>query len=150
MSSSERQRCETLTVSLNAPLSDKWRSAYDNDSFHYVTKGAESEQPVGALCYQWVGCRDHAGLVCLFSSFRELAGSGSTSLCWEQRKRVFYDMGPLILIEVILNLCNLWSQQFCHLVPIRTQRWWNSADDILSGITFEIARIFSNQEMFIE
>ena len=33
-------------------------------SFRYITKGAESEQPVGAPFYQWVGCRDDAGLVC--------------------------------------------------------------------------------------
>ena len=33
-------------------------------SFHYVTTGAESEQPVGAPCYQWMGCRDQAGIVC--------------------------------------------------------------------------------------
>ena len=33
-------------------------------SFRNVVKGAESEQPVGALCYQWVGCRDHAGIAC--------------------------------------------------------------------------------------
>ena len=33
-------------------------------SFCYVTKGAESEQPLGAPFYQWVSCRDDAGLVC--------------------------------------------------------------------------------------
>ena len=33
-------------------------------SFGDITKGAESEQPVGAPFYQWVGCRDDAGLVC--------------------------------------------------------------------------------------
>ena len=27
-------------------------------------EGAESEQPVGAPFYQWMGCRDHAGIVC--------------------------------------------------------------------------------------
>ena len=76
MSSSERQRCETLLslcwthtspqgrtpISLISPITAQRRSAYDNDSFHYVTKGAESKQPVGAAFYQWVGCRDHAGL----------------------------------------------------------------------------------------
>ena len=33
-------------------------------AFPYVTEGVESEQPVGGPFYQWVGCRDHAGLAC--------------------------------------------------------------------------------------
>ena len=57
-------------MSSSGPLSDispiiAWRRpAYENLSFHYVTTGAESEQPVGAPFYQGVGCRDDAGLVC--------------------------------------------------------------------------------------
>ena len=30
----------------------------------HVMTGAESDQPVGAPFYQWVGCRDIAGLRC--------------------------------------------------------------------------------------
>ena len=44
------------------------RSRHVVVSFHYVTKGAESEQPVGAPFYQWVGCRDHAGITCFAHS----------------------------------------------------------------------------------
>ena len=40
------------------------RLAFESRSFCYVTTGAESEQPVGAPFYQWVGCRDDAGLIC--------------------------------------------------------------------------------------
>ena len=69
-----------MPPSLISPITVQWRPAYDNDSFRYVTKGAESEQPVGAPCYQWVSCRDHAGI------------------SRDQRKCVFYDMGPLIVV----------------------------------------------------
>ena len=39
------------------------RSAYEHLSLCYVMTGAESEQPLGVPFYQWLGCRDHAGLV---------------------------------------------------------------------------------------
>ena len=77
-------------------ITAQWRSAYDNDSFHYVSKGAESEQPVGAPCYQWVDCRDHAGINCFPHSGSWQAQGGPAYICREQRKCVFYDMGPLI------------------------------------------------------
>ena len=35
-----------FTSRMNSPLLD---ISYENDSFHYVTTGAESEQPVGVL-----------------------------------------------------------------------------------------------------
>ena len=38
-----------------SPVTEQTRPAYDNLSFRYVTIGAESEQPVGAPFYQWVG-----------------------------------------------------------------------------------------------
>ena len=52
-------------------------------------KGAESEQPVGALCYQWVGCRDHAGITCFPHSGSWQAQRGAAKMSF------FYDMGPL-------------------------------------------------------
>ena len=58
-------------------------------------KGAESEQPVGAPCYQGVGCRDHAGITGFPHSGSWQAQRGPAYICREQRKRVFYDMGPL-------------------------------------------------------
>ena len=58
-------------------------------------KGAESEQPVGAPCYQGVGCRDHAGITGFPHSGSWQAQGGPAHICREQRKRVFYDMGPL-------------------------------------------------------
>ena len=58
-------------------------------------KGAESEQPVGALCYQWVGCRDHAGLTCFPHSGSCQAQGGPVYICRHQRKCVFCYMGPL-------------------------------------------------------
>ena len=72
------------------------RPAYDNDSFRYVMKGAESEQPVGAPCYQWVGCRDHAGIACFPHSGSWQAQGGLAYICRDQGKFVFfYNMGPL-------------------------------------------------------
>ena len=60
-----------------------------------IMDGAESEQPVGAPCYQWVGCRDHAGLACFPLSGSWQAQGGPAYICRDQRKCVFYDMGPL-------------------------------------------------------
>ena len=73
----------------------QWRPAYENVSFHYVMTGAESEQPVGAPFYQWVGCRDHAGLVCFCHSGSWQAQGGPVYLCRDQIKCVFHNMGPL-------------------------------------------------------
>ena len=56
-------------------------------SCRYVMTGAESGQPVGAPFYQWVGCRDHAGLILGVSRLMEDELRG-------QRKRVFYNMRP--------------------------------------------------------
>ena len=85
---------------MNAPLSDisyhpGRRPAYENLSFHYVRTGAESEQPVGALFYQWVGCRDHAGITCFSHSGSWQAQRGPAYICRDQSKRVFHNMGPL-------------------------------------------------------
>ena len=67
MSNSEWRHCETLLSyywthwtsprgwmppSWISPITAQRRSAYVNDSFHYVTKGAESEQLVRVLFYQ--------------------------------------------------------------------------------------------------
>ena len=69
--------------------------AYDNNSFCYVTTGAESEQPVGALFYQWVGCRDHAGIACFPHSGSWQAQGGPVYIWRDQRKHVFRNMEPL-------------------------------------------------------
>ena len=60
----------------------------------FVMTGAESEQPVGAPCYQWVGCRDHAGITC----FPHSRGRRDEKvyICRDQRKHVFQNMGPLM------------------------------------------------------
>ena len=89
-----------MPPSLITPITAQWRPAYDNDSFRCVTKGAESEQPVGAPCYQWVGCRDHAGLACFPHSGSWQAQGGPVYICRDQRKCVFYDMGPLMCVRV--------------------------------------------------
>ena len=71
---------------MDAPLSDistaQMRSAYENDSFRYVTEGAEFEQPVGAPFYQWVGCRDHAGITCFPHSRSWQAQGGPEKTCF--------------------------------------------------------------------
>ena len=54
-------------------------------------------KPVGALCYQWVGCRDHAGIACFPHSGSWQTQGGPAYICRDQIKRVFCDMGPLIL-----------------------------------------------------
>ena len=65
MSSSERRHCETLLAyHWTRGTSPRGRILLDICYFRYVTTGADSEQPVGALFYQWVGCRDHAGITC--------------------------------------------------------------------------------------
>ena len=57
------------------------RLAYENLSCRYVTMG--TEQPVEALFYQWVGCRDDAGLILEVGRFRE-----DQSICVETRENV--------------------------------------------------------------
>ena len=77
-----------------SPIIAQRRLAYDNDSFRYIT-GAESEQPVGVPFYQWVGCRDHAGITC-FPNSRSWQAQGRPAYIFkDQRKRVFHNMGPL-------------------------------------------------------
>ena len=76
VSNSEWQHCETL-------LSYRW-------THHYITKGAESEQPEGVQFYQWVGCRDHAGIACFLQAQR-----GPVYIRIDQRKLVFHNMRPL-------------------------------------------------------
>ena len=56
-------------------------------------KGAESEQPVGAPFYHWVGCRDHA-IACLPHSGSGQAQGGPAYIERDQRKCVFHNMGP--------------------------------------------------------
>ena len=104
VSSFERRHCETLLShcwthrtsprgwtppSQISPITAQRRSACDNDSFRYITKGADSEQPVGAPCYQWVGCRDHAGIACFPHSGSWQAQGGPAFICRDQRKHVF-------------------------------------------------------------
>ena len=87
VSSSERRHCKTLLslrwthrtsprrwtpLSRISPIITQRRPAYKNDSFPFVTKGAEIEQPVGAPFYQWVGCRDHAGITCFPHSYYQI------------------------------------------------------------------------------
>ena len=86
-----------MTPSLISPITMRRGSAYDNDSFRYIMKGAESEQPVGALFYQWTGCRDHVGIACFPHSGRWQAQGGPAFICRDQRKLVFANMGPLTL-----------------------------------------------------
>ena len=83
---------------MDAPLchiTAQRRLAYEKDSFNYVKEGAESEQPVGGPFYQWVGCRDHAGLVCVPHSGSWQAQGGPAYICRDQRKHVFHNMGHL-------------------------------------------------------
>ena len=116
VSSFERRHCETLLShcwthrtspqgwtppSRISPITVQRRPAHDNDSFRYITKGAESEQPVGAPCYQWVGCRDHAAITCFPHSGSWQAQGGPAYICRDQRKHVFYDMGPLKIQFVV-------------------------------------------------
>ena len=75
-----------------APITAQRRPAYENDSFRYVTKGAESEQPVGAPLYQWVGFQDHAGLICFPHSGSCQAQGGPVYIRRDQN--VFHNMGP--------------------------------------------------------
>ena len=78
-----------------SPIIAQRRPTNENLSFCYVTTGAESDQPVGAPFYQWVGCRDHAGLVCFPYSGSWHAQGEPVYICRDQRKRVFHNMGPL-------------------------------------------------------
>ena len=77
----------------------------------------ESEQPVGAPCYQWVDCRDHAGITCFPHSGSWQAQGGPAYICRDQRKCVYNNMGPLREKDVcfgcwcighISNDCRKW------------------------------------------
>ena len=67
-------------------------------------KGAESEQPVGALWYQWVGCRDHAGIAYFPHFGCWEAQGGPVYICRDQRKYVFCNMGPLTHAECTVTI----------------------------------------------
>ena len=89
--------------------SERWHC----ETFHYVTKGAESEQPVGAPFYQRVGCRDNAGIPCFPHSGSWQAQGGPAYICRDQRKHVFYNMGPLNngkLIHFIFSRLCKWKK----------------------------------------
>ena len=61
-------------------------------------KGADSEQPVGVLCYQWVGCRDQDSLVFLIlgvGRFREDQPTRGPYV--EARENVFFIIRDLKL-----------------------------------------------------
>ena len=75
-------------------LSDDAEEAYVNDSFHYVTTGAESEQPVGVPFYQWVGCRDHAGIA-YFHHSGKWQTQGGPAYILETRENVFFNIWDL-------------------------------------------------------
>ena len=121
VSSFERQHCEKLShcwthqtshwwrtrPSRISPITVQRRQAYDNDFFPYVTKEADSEQPVGAPFYQWVGYRDHAGIICFPHSGSWQAQGGPAYICRDQRKHVFYDMAPLKYTQISVYLVHL-------------------------------------------
>ena len=94
---------------LICPITAQRKLAYENLPFRYLTKGAESEQPVGELFYQWVGCRDHAGLVCFPHSGSWQAQGGPVYKCSHQRKHVFQNRGPLYTILITVPGENPWS-----------------------------------------
>ena len=94
-----------------SPVTAQRRSAYDNDSFSYVTTGADSDQPVGAPCYQWLGCRD-AGITCFPDSGSWQAQGGPAYICRDQRKCVFHDMGPLRWRRVSLKMFWMFHTTF--------------------------------------
>ena len=124
VSNSEWQHCETLLSyswthqisppgwtppSWISPITAQRRPAYENDSFHYVTKGAESEQPVGVPFYQWVGCRDHARIARFPHFGIWQAQWGPVCICRDQRKCVFHNMGPFFdgIIGRVLDSKNI-------------------------------------------
>ena len=127
LSSSEQQQCKTLLAhrwthrtsprgwkppSQISPITAQRRPVYDNDSFHYVTKGVESEQPVGAPCYQWVGCRDHAGIACFPHSGSWQVQRGPVYICRDQRKHVFSQHGTFKIYIFIYILIIVFPYYF--------------------------------------
>ena len=139
VSSSERQYCETLLSyrwthrtsprgwtppSQISPITVQRRSDYENNSFHFVTKGADSEQPVGAPYYQRVGCRDHAGMACFPHSGSWKTQGGPAYICRDQRKHISYNMGPLKkkgsfdIVMIIIFLQRFLPKLACQLL------WW--------------------------
>ena len=102
-----------------SPITAQRRPAYDNDSFRYVMTGADSEQPVGVPCYQWVGCRDYAGITSFPHSGSWQAQGGPAYICRGQRKRVFHNMGPLSLYFSIHAKCIFFfhSYELSSLLP---------------------------------
>ena len=135
----ERRHCETLLShcwthrtsprgwtppSQISPITVQRRSVYDNDSFRYITTGADSEQPVGALCYQWAGCRDHAGIACFPHSGSCQAQGGPAYICRDQRKMCFSWYGTfkyccqqsLTVMFDTFEILNLHSQSVIYQV----------------------------------
>ena len=123
VSRSERQHCKTLLAycwihqtspwgwtppSQISPIIGQRRLAYEHLSFRYIMTGAESEQPVGAPFYQWVGCRDHSELVCFPHSGGWLAQGGKVYV--DIRENVFsrYGLGlktsRWCTLKMIINL----------------------------------------------
>ena len=79
--------CGWTPPSQISPITTQKRLVYVNYPFRYITKGVESEQPVGAPFYQWVGCRDHAGHACFPHSGRWQAQGGPVYMYRDERKR---------------------------------------------------------------
>ena len=148
MSSSERRHCKTLLsyrwthqTSLQwwtppswiSPITAQRRPAYEHPYFCYVTSGAESEQPVCVPCYQWVGCRDHAGLACFPHSESWQTQGGPVYICRNQRTHVFHNMGPLIcsvlhgcycihsFVATVYILIYIWL----ILETVMRTHWWH-------------------------
>ena len=121
---SEQRQCETLLLYHWTHQTSPWdgpprispittwrRPVYVNNSFRYVTTGAESEQLVGAPFYQWVGCRDHAGIACFPHSGSWQAQGGPAYICRDQRKHVFHNMGLLKSEDLLI----FWSVITSHI-----------------------------------
>ena len=138
MSSSEQRHCETLLAyrwthrtsprgwtppSQISSIIAQRRPAYENDALCYVMKGSESEQPVGAPFHEWVGCRDHAGIVCFPHSGSWQAQGGPVYICRDQRKCGFHNIGPLS--HGVAQLCLVFFLFWCGSIPSKHRPIWS-------------------------
>ena len=136
VSSSEQRHCKTLLsfrwthrttpqgwtpLSWISPTNAQSRSAYINNSFWCCNKRSR----IWTACWSAVlpvGGLQRPCSICWFSSLWELAGSGRSSLCRDQRKHVFHNMGPLTLLTDWLRKDSLLLSNYdtlCEPVGIK-------------------------------
>ena len=133
-----------------SPVSAQRRRDYDNDSFSYVTTGAESDQPVGAPWYQW-GCRD-AGITGFHYSGSWQAQGGPAYICRDQRKHVcFFLLDKCFIIysqnvffdkqmykySLYDNHSGVTSHRWSNIIDAKCKHWFTSPPSLRHALIWK-------------